>query len=66
MLKKLKRIYNLVFLEYKPLSTYSYIPSEILISKAGVLVYPMIKRRLRNSFRRSRDYLKLRSDKEEV
>jgi hypothetical protein len=66
MLKKLKWIYNLVFLKYKPLFTYLYIPSKILMSKAGVLVYPIIERRLRNSFHRSRDYLKLRSDKEEV
>jgi hypothetical protein len=66
ILKRLKRLYNLVFLEYKPYSTYSHIPPEIPTSMAGILVFPTVERRLRSRYRRSRDYLKPRSDEEEV
>ena len=46
VVKKLKRIYNLVFFEYKPLSTYSNVPYEIPTSVVGVLMFLTIKRRI--------------------
>jgi hypothetical protein len=66
VLKQLKRIYNLVFLEFKLLFTYFKVLPEILTSIARILMFPTIERSVRVRFRRSRDYLKLRSDLEEV
>ena len=64
----LERKFNLVFLKYKKLSFYSSLTIlvKIPISPAGILIYPTIKRKLRRSFKRSRKYLKLRSNSEEV
>jgi hypothetical protein len=53
-----------VFLEYKPLSTYSNASSTVPTS-TSVLVYPTLERKVRESFRRSRRYLQPRSDTEE-
>jgi hypothetical protein len=58
------RLYNVVFIEYKPLSTYSNAPSVIPTSAGGVLVYPTLERKVKESFRRSRKYLQSRSDTE--
>jgi hypothetical protein len=66
MLKQLKRIYNLVFLEFKPLFTYFKVLPEILTSIVGILMFPTIERSVRAKFRHLRDYFKLRSDLEEV
>ena len=51
------RLYNVVFIEYKPLSTYSNAPSVIPTSISGVLVYPTLERKVKKSFKRSRKYL---------
>jgi len=66
MLKQLKRIYNLVFLKYKPLFTYLKILSEVLTSIARILIFPIIERSIKRKFRYSRDFLKLRSNLKEV
>lgn len=60
-----KRIHNIVFLEYKPLSTYSNALFKIPTSAKGVLIYPTLERKVRESYRRSRRYLQPRSDDEE-
>ena len=65
VLAELKRMYNLVFIEYKPLSTYLDVLSEIPTS-ASILMFPTIKRALHRKFRRSRDFLKPREDSAEV
>jgi hypothetical protein len=59
------RVHNVVFIEYKPLSTYSNAPFEVPTSAGGVLLYPTLERQVRESFRRSRKYLLPRSDTEE-
>jgi hypothetical protein len=66
MLKQLKRIYNLVFLEFKLLFTYFKVFPEILTSIKGILIFLIIKRRVKAKFRHLRDYLKLRSNLKEV
>ena len=43
MLKQLKRIYNLIFLEFKLLFTYFKVLPEILISIKGILMFLTIK-----------------------
>jgi hypothetical protein len=43
MLKQLKRIYNLVFLEFKPLFTYFKVFPEILTSIAKILMFLTIE-----------------------
>jgi hypothetical protein len=43
MLKQLKRIYNLVFLEYKLLFTYLKVLPEVLTSIIRILIFPIIK-----------------------
>jgi hypothetical protein len=65
-LMELTRKYNLVFIEFKPLSTYLSVPSSIPTSAAGILMYPTMKRSVRRGFQRSRDYLKPRTDSEEL
>jgi hypothetical protein len=50
MLKQLKRIYNLVFLKYKPLFTYLKVLSEVLISIAKILIFPTIERSVKKRF----------------
>jgi hypothetical protein len=66
VVKHLKRMYNLVFFEYKLLSTYLDVPPKILTSVGGVLIFLTINRGVREKFRRLRDFLKLRSNLEEV
>jgi hypothetical protein len=66
MLKQLKRMYNLVFLKYKLLFTYLKVLSEVPISIARILMFPIIKRSVKKRFRHSRDFFKLRSDLKEV
>ena len=63
---ELTRKYNLVFIEFKPLSTYLSVPSSIPTSAAGILMYLTIKRSVRRGFQRSCDYLKPRTDSEEL
>jgi hypothetical protein len=65
VLLQTKRVHNVVFIEYKPLSTYSDAPSEVPTSAGGVLIYPTLERKVKESFRRSRKYLQPRSDMEE-
>jgi hypothetical protein len=62
----LERKYNLTFFEYKISSNYSTVPREIPSSFIGVLLYPILPASTKRPFRRSRDYLKPRSDSEEV
>ena len=50
-------LYNVVFIEYKPLSTYLNALSVIPTSAGGVLVYPTLERKVKESFKRSRKYL---------
>ena len=66
MLRKLTRKYNLVFIEFKPLLTYSSILSDIPTSARGILMFLTLERLVRKRFRRAHDYLKPRSDLEEV
>jgi hypothetical protein len=56
MLLKLKRIYNLNFLKFKPFFTYLATLSEVLISAYKVLIYPTLKRKLKSSYKRIREY----------
>ena len=65
VLCELESRHNLIFLEYKPLSTYLNVPSEIPTSASGVFMFPTLERKIRPSFRRSREYLQPRSDSEE-
>lgn len=51
----LQRKGNVAFIEFKPTSSYSLVPS------SQVLVYPTLERRI-PSYRKSRDYLKPRAD----
>jgi hypothetical protein len=50
MLKQLKRIYNLIFLKYKLLFTYLEVLSEVPISIARILIFPIIKRSIKRRF----------------
>jgi hypothetical protein len=50
MLKQLKRIYNLVFLKFKLLFTYFKVSPEILTSIKGILIFLIIKRKVRVKF----------------
>jgi hypothetical protein len=50
VVKQLKHMYNLVFFEYKPLSTYLDVFSKILTSVRGVLMFLTINRRVREKF----------------
>jgi hypothetical protein len=65
VVRELERKFNIVFFEYKPLSNYLKLPHEVPIS-APVLVYPALERQLHSRFRKSRDYLKPRTDSEDV
>jgi hypothetical protein len=66
VVKHLKRMYNLVFFKYKPLSTCLDVPPEIPTSVGGVLMFLTINRGVREKFRQLRDFFKPRSDLEEV
>ncbi len=50
MLRKLTCKYNLVFIEFKPLSTYSSVPIDILISVRGILMFLTLERSVRKCF----------------
>jgi hypothetical protein len=50
VLIKLKRIYKVNFLKYKPISTYLNTLSEILISVYRVLIYPTLKRKIKERY----------------
>jgi hypothetical protein len=56
VLIKLKRIYRVNFLKYKPISTYLDALSEILTSAYGVLIYPTLKQKIKERYRRIREY----------
>jgi hypothetical protein len=66
VLRKLTRKYNLVFIKFKPLLTYLSILLDILTSARGILMFLTLKRLVRKHFRRVHNYLKPRSDLEEV
>ena len=63
VLKKLERKFNLVFIEFKELSSCLNSPFEI--PSLGTLMYPTIQKTVKRLFRSSRDYLKPRTDTEE-
>jgi hypothetical protein len=50
-------IYNIIFIKYKPLLTYLNALFIIPTSISSILIYPILKRKIRESFRRSRKYL---------
>jgi hypothetical protein len=50
-------IYNIVFIEYKPLLTYSNAPFTIPINIRGMLMYSTLERKIKESFKKSRKYL---------
>jgi hypothetical protein len=56
MLLKLKRIYNLNFLKFKPFFTYLTTLFKVLTSACGVFIYLMLKRKLKSSYKRIREY----------
>jgi hypothetical protein len=56
VLLKLKRIYNLNFLEFKPFFTYLATLSKVLTSAYRVLIYPTLERKLKSSYKRIREY----------
>jgi hypothetical protein len=56
VLIKLKRMYRVNFLEYKPISTYLDALSEIPTSACGVLIYPTLERKIKERYRRTREY----------
>jgi hypothetical protein len=55
----MKRVYNIVFIEYKPLFTYLNTLFKVLISVKDVLIYLTLKRKVKESFKRSKKYLQL-------
>jgi len=50
VLRKLTCKYNLVFIEFKPLSTYSSVLIDILTSTRGILMFLTLKRLVRKRF----------------
>ena len=66
VLKKLERMSNLVFLEYKPLFSYPIDYSDQnLVLMIGTLMFLMLKRKVRALYRPLKDYLKPRTDLEQ-
>jgi hypothetical protein len=63
---KLTRKYNLVFIEFKSFSTYLSVFSSISTSVTSILMYLIIKQLVKKGFQRFCDYLKLRTDSEEL
>jgi hypothetical protein len=66
VLKKLEQMSNLVFLKYKPLSSYPINYSNqnpVLI--IGTLMFSILKRKVRALYRPLKDYLKPRTDLEQ-
>ena len=49
-------IYNIIFIKYKPLFTYLAILYKILISINKVLIYFIFKRKIKEYFKRLRNY----------
>jgi hypothetical protein len=58
--------YNLVFIKFKPLFTYLSVFLSILTNATGILMYLTIKRLVKKGFQRSYNYLKPRTDLEEL
>jgi hypothetical protein len=56
VLIKLKRIYKVNFLKYKPIFTYLNALSKIFISVYKVLIYLMFKQKIKKRYRRTREY----------
>jgi hypothetical protein len=56
------RIYNIVFIEYKPLLTYLNAPFTIPISASNVFMYFTLEWKIKESFKRNKKYLQSRSD----
>jgi hypothetical protein len=56
MLLKLKCIYNFNFLKFKPFFTYLTTLFKVLISAYKVLIYPILKRKLKSSYKRIKEY----------
>jgi hypothetical protein len=56
VLLKLKHIYNLNFLEFKPFFTYLTTLFKVLISAYKVLIYLTLKRKLKSSYKRIKEY----------
>ncbi len=50
ILRKLIYKYNLIFIKFKPLSTYSSILIDILTSTKGILMFLILKRLVRKYF----------------
>jgi hypothetical protein len=56
MLLKLKRIYNFNFLKFKLFFTYLATLFKVPISAYKVLIYPTLKRKLKGSYKRIKEY----------
>jgi hypothetical protein len=56
VLIKLKHMYRVNFLEYKPISTYLDALSEIPTSAYRVLIYPTLEQKIKERYRRTREY----------
>jgi hypothetical protein len=56
MLLKLKRIYNFNFLKFKPFFTYLITLFKVLISAYRVFIYLTLKRKLKSSYKRIKEY----------
>jgi len=65
VVRKLIPMFNVVFLEYKPISSYLHISAVIPTSAGGIFMFPTLERRVRPHYRRLRDYVRPRSDDEE-
>jgi hypothetical protein len=49
-------IYNIIFIKYKPLFTYLLILYKILISANKVLIYFIFKKKIKEYFKKLRNY----------
>jgi hypothetical protein len=56
VLIKLKRMYRVNFLKYKPISTYLDALSEISMSIYGVFIYSTLERKIKERYRQTREY----------
>jgi small nuclear ribonucleoprotein (snRNP)-like protein len=56
------RIYNIVFIKYKPLLTYLNALFTILINARNMLIYLTLERKIKESFKRNKKYFQSRSD----
>jgi hypothetical protein len=64
ILKKLERKFNLVFIKFKELS--SCLNSPFKIPSLRTLIYPTIQKTIKRPFQSSQDYLKPRTNTEEM